>query len=663
MRVVQKLTLCVLTAATLVSLPFCAYSDEAEALKGSTPPQNGVWLETLNLSSMSQEYGTPHVGQSVDGRPLKIAGETYAHGVGSHATSEYTVNLKGSATKFVSMVGVDDETNGQGSVEFEVYVDGNKAYSSGVMKGGEKAKLVSVDLKGAKKLFLHITDSGDGTSWDHADWAGAAIIVAPNGKTPEAAVLVYAPAMKIASGTSKKPAIHGPRIVGATPGADFLFLIPATGEGPLTYSAENLPAGLALDSATGIISGKLQTEGRTIVTLKVKGPRGSASRTLAIVGGQHKLSLTPALGWNSWNVWAGAVDDKKVRDAADSMVKSGLASHGYQYINIDDTWEDKRAENGEILCNSKFPDMKGLSDYVHSKGLKIGIYSSPGPTTCGGYLGSYQHEDQDAASYAKWGIDYLKYDWCSYGSIAKDSSLAELQKPYKVMRDSLDKCGRDIVYSLCQYGMGNVWEWGDAIGANCWRTTGDITDTWSSMTSNGFSQDGHEKFAGPGHWNDPDMLVVGKLGWGPSIHPSKLSPNAQITHITLWSLQSSILLIGCDMTQLDQFTYDLLTNDEVLDVNQDPLGKPAGRVAKDGLGEVWARPLWDGTKAVGLFNLGKDTAKVTVKWSDLGLSGSQPVRNLWLKKSAGVHEDSYTATIPAEGAVLIKVGKPGKTEW
>jgi alpha-galactosidase len=452
------------------------------------------------------------------------------------------------------------------------------------------------------------------------------------------------------------PAIHGPRIVGSTPGRPFLFLIPATGEKPLRFSAQGLPGGLALDPRTGIITGSLKQPGTTTVGLTVANGLGKSSRKLTIVGGEHKLALTPPMGWNSWNCWAGAVSDEKVRAAADAMVASGLAAHGFQYVNIDDCWEGSRAANGEIQTNKKFPDMKALTDYVHSKGLRLGIYSSPGPKTCAGFEASWKHEEQDAQTYARWGIDYLKYDWCSYGTIAPKPDRAALQKPYRVMREALDKCGRDIVYSLCQYGMGNVWEWGQEVGGNCWRTTGDINDSWSSMSGIGFGHAGRERYAGPGHWNDPDMLVVGKVGWGPSLHPTKLKPNEQITHISLWSLLGAPLLIGCDMSQMDAFTVALLTNDEVLDVNQDPLGKPAGRIAQDGPREVWARPLADGAMAVGLFNRGTEPAAVKVKWSDLKLRGPQPVRDLWLHRDAGQFDDSYEATVPPHGTVLVKVG-------
>lgn len=635
------------------------YGQEAADLRADKPPANAIWLEILDLSRMSQEYGEPHARQSVDNNPLKLKGAVYPHGVGTHAKGEMMIDLKGVAVKFMAMVGVDDERIGLGSITFKVMVDGKKAAETGVMRGGDEPKLISVDLTGAKRMTLIVGDADDGISHDHADWAGAMLILAPGATArPEAMTMPVEPPPPIHSGESPQPAIHGPRIVGATPGNPFLFLVPATGEGPLTFSANNLPAGLTMDKKTGIITGSLKQAGTTVVELTVRGLRGVAKRKLTVVGGQRKLALTPPLGWNSWNVWAGAIDAEKVRQAADWMVRTGLAAHGFQYVNIDDTWEGQRDANGEIQTNDKFGDMKALADYVHGKGLKLGLYSSPGPKTCAGFEGSFKHEEQDAKTYAKWGIDYLKYDWCSYGDVATGDGLEKLQKPYRVMREALDKCGHDIVFSLCQYGMGNVWEWAAEVGGNCWRTTGDITDNWGSMSGIGFSQDGHEKFANPGHWNDPDMLVVGKLGWGPNLHPTHLTPNEQITHITLWCLLSSPLLLGCDLSQMDKFTIDLMTNDEVLDVNQDPLGKAAGRRAKQDLLEVWARPLSDGAMAVGLFNRGTETATVTARWSDLGLTGGQPVRDLWQQKDLGIFTDAFAATVPGHGAVLVRIGQP-----
>jgi alpha-galactosidase len=272
--------------------------------------------------------------------------------------------------------------------------------------------------------------------------------------------------------------------------------------------------------------------------------------------------------------------------------------------------------------------------------------------------GSYQHEEIDAKTWAAWGIDLLKHDWCSYSGIAKDTSLAELQKPYIVMRDALVKAGRDVVYSLCQYGMGDVWEWGKAVGGHYWRVSGDLTDTWSNMSPIGFRQAGREAFTKPGGYTDPDMLVVGKVGWGPSVHDTRLRPNEQLTHIALWALQAAPLLIGADMAQFDQFTTDLMTNAEVLAVDQDRLVKAARRVSVNERLEVWARPLADGTLAVGLFNRGLQTARVSATWAELGLRGAQPVRDLWRHASLGRVDREIALDVPAHGVMFVKIGAP-----
>ncbi len=615
-----------------------------------------LWLETLDLSVIDQDWGRARAAKSVDGHPLKIGQQTFAHGVGTHAAGEFTIDLHGAARRFEARVGVDAEVGELGSVVFVVLADGKEVYRSPVLHGGEAAQPVSVDLAGVKTLVLAVENGGDDINYDHADWADARLILDPAATAPPVAVRPDpGPDPVIAMGTAPEPAIHAPRITGATPGRPFLFRIPATGQGPLRFEADNLPAGLTLDPQTGIIRGSLAEPGTTVVDVTVRGPRGSASARLTIVGGHHKLALTPPMGWNSWNVWGTSVDDAKVRAAADWMVRSGLAAHGFQYINIDDAWEGERDAQGRITTNEKFPDMKALADYVHGKGLKLGIYSSPGPKTCAGFEGSYLHEQQDADTFAAWGIDLIKYDWCSYGKIARDDSPEELQKPYIIMRQALDNCGRDIVYSLCQYGMGEVWTWGADVGGNYWRTTGDITDTWSSLSRIGFGQAELHPYAGPGHWNDPDMLVVGKVGWGPSLHDTRLTRNEQVTHITLWSLLAAPLLIGCDMSQMDDFTLALLTNPEVLEVNQDPLGQQARRIAVDGKLEVWARPLSDGAWAVGLFNRGRSETELRVRWSDLGLDGPQKVRDLWRRVDLGEFDGGFAAPVARHGAMMLKV--------
>lgn len=654
--------LCAMAFGALVCESAQAVSDAT--LRGVRAPADAVWLDSLDLTKMSSGNGVPKAGANTVGLPIMLGGQVFRRGVGTFADSFMMLDLKGEATRFVSVVGVNEAA--KGSVVFEVWVDGKKAAGTNLMKAADKPVKLDVDLTGAKTMYLIVDNGGDGTSEDAANWAGALIFMKPgSGAKPEPVTNQgpMEPAPPIAHADPDAYGIHGPRAVGTTPGNDFIFLIPATGKGPLTFDAKNLPEGLKLDSKTGIITGSVKKDGQFKVVVSVRGPKGEAKRNLTIVAGKHKLAQTPPMGWNSWNVWGLSVNDERVRQAADVMVSSGLAAHGFRHVNIDDGWEKGRAADGTIETNEKFPDMKATADYVHSKGLLFGIYSSPGPKTCGRYEGSWQHEAQDANSYAKWGVDYLKYDWCSYGEVVSGRDLATYQKPYVVMRDALDKSGRDVVFSFCQYGMGNVWEWGEKIGGNLWRTTGDINDSWGSMSGIGFSQSSIAKHAGPGHWNDPDMLVVGRVGWGPNVHPTNLTPNEQITHITMWSMLAAPLLLGADMGNLDPFTLDLLTNDDVLDVNQDPLGHQASRVSKDVFLEVWARPLWDGTTAVALFNRFFEKQDITAKWADLGLKGSQPVRDLWQRKDLGVFDDSFKATVPAHGAVMLKIGKPTKSDF
>jgi len=357
----------------------------------------------------------------------------------------------------------------------------------------------------------------------------------------------------------------------------------------------------------------------------------------------QEIAATPPMGWNSWNHYGCKVSQAIVREQARAMATNGMKAAGYEYVNIDDCWQGKRDANGVIHPNSRFPDMKALGDYIHSLGLKFGIYSSPGPKTCAGYAGSYQHEKQDAETYASWGVDYLKYDWCSARQVYKPS---EMPAVYKKMHEALVATRRPIVYSLCQYGMDRVWRWGASVGGNLWRTTDDIQDNYTRMAFIGFGQEGLGKFAGPGHWNDPDMLEVGN---------GHMKPDEYLTHMSLWCLLSAPLISGNDLTTMSPETLAILTNPEVVAVDQDPAGTEAHRVSEEGPLQVWVKPLADGGKAVGLFNQGESTMPVTVHLSDIGLNGPVSIRDLWARKDLGSFNGSYTAQVPRHGVVLLKI--------
>jgi alpha-galactosidase len=299
--------------------------------------------------------------------------------------------------------------------------------------------------------------------------------------------------------------------------------------------------------------------------------------------------------------------------------------------------------------------MKALADYVHSKGLKIGIYSSPGPKTCGGYAGSYEHEQQDANTYAKWGIDYLKYDLCSYRDIMKKEAPGDQKKQYALMRrayekmhQALLKTHRPIVFSLCQYGEDAVWNWGPSVGANLWRTTGDIKDNYARMSEIGFSQAGLSKYAAPGHWNDPDMLEIGN---------GRMTPDEYRTHMSLWSLLAAPLLAGNDLSKMNTMTKSILMNKEVIAVDQDPLGVQGDRVSATGPFEIWMKPLKGGAKAVALFNRADFPYPITVHFKNVGVDGTVQARDLWLHKEIGPLQGSYTAVVPEHGVVMLRLSK------
>lgn len=626
-----------------------------------------VSLTSLDLTKMRQGWGKPQIDRSIREKPLSIGGKKFEHGVGTHANSTLWLDLAGGSEKFLASVGVDDAAGGTASITFQIVGDGKKLWESGVMKPNQAAKEIDLDVKGIKTLLLLVGDADDGVAYDHGDWAEARFVV--TGAKPKTINHPPEDAVILTPKPSLTPRINGPRVTGARPGNPFLFRIPAAGARPMTFSVDGLPTGLQLDASTGIITGTTPQHGEYKVTLHAKNQHGEATRSLKIVSGDT-LALTPPMGWNHWYTHYDRITDQLMREAADVMVSSGMADVGYQYVSINDCWmnADKnkdplrngpfRDAQGNLLPNHYFPDMKAMTDYIHAKGLKAGIYTSPGPKTCAGFAGAYQHEAQDAKLFADWGFDFLKYDWCSYGGVVKgDKSLAALKKPYQLMGDLLKQQRRDIVFNLCQYGMGNVWEWGAEVGGHCWRTAGDLGFELNRIFPVALKNAEHRAFSKPGAWNDPDYIQIGLIGNARGMgEPMQcpLSPNEQYSFMSLWCLSAAPLFYSGLMGKLDEFTVNVLCNPEVIDVDQDPLGQCAKVVFVGEDTFLMVKDMEDGSKAVGLFNRGEMETTVTAKWSDLGVTSKQLVRDLWRQKDVGQFENLFSTTVPRHGGALLR---------
>jgi alpha-galactosidase len=357
------------------------------------------------------------------------------------------------------------------------------------------------------------------------------------------------------------------------------------------------------------------------------------------------LARTPPMGWNSWNKFGQEIDDKTVRQIADALVATGLRDAGYLYVNIDDGWQGVRDPNGVLQPNAKFPDMKALADYVHAKGLKLGLYSSPGPKSCAGFPASYGHVEQDARTWAAWGVDYLKYDLCSGEAFYHTPET--VQAVYQQMGEALQATGRPILYSLCEYGRFDVGRWGRKVGGNLWRTTGDINDNYATMSKIGFDQNGAPHNGGPGGWNDPDMLEVGNGG---------MSLDEYRTHMSLWALMAAPLLLGDDVRSVQPDILSLLSNREVIAIDQDRLGRQGLPLRRLGDIEIWTRPLADGALAVGVFNRSATAKAVTLDWAELGLKRPRSLRDVWRAVDLDPAQDRITRDIPAHGVVLFRLG-------
>lgn len=627
-----------------------------------------VPLSSLDLSKMQQGYGTPQIDRSIRESTMTIAGRQFPRGVGTHANSSLWVDLDGKAELFRAWVGVDDNAGGKPSLAFKIVGDGKVLFKTGIMKPGDAAKRVEVPLTGIKRLLLKVESPEDSTSHDHANWAEAEFVT--SGKVaamefPREKGVVLTPR------PGPEPRINCPTVYGCGPGHPFVYRIPATGARPMKFSAEGLPGSLKLDEQSGVISGTAPEKGEYKVVFTAANQNGKSTRPFRIVSGDT-ISLTPYMGWNHWYAHYTFITDEMIRQAADAIVESGMADAGYSFVSIDDCWMRKpatedpalsgplRDASGNILPNANFPDMKALTDYIHGKGLKAGIYTSPGELTCGKYAGSYKFEEQDAAQFANWGFDLVKHDWCSYGKVAPNPTREDSIKPYALMGKLLKKQNRDIVYNLCQYGRNNVWEWGADVDAHSWRTAGDLGFELDRIFQVAATNASHRAWHEPGHWNDPDYIQIGWTGMSSrnsQPKPFPLTPNESYSFMSLWCLSAVPLMYSGDMSKLDDFTLGILCNPEAIEVNQDELGQCAAvsPVTEDSY--IMVKELVDGSKAVGLCNAGDMPSTMTLQWSVAGLQGKQVVRDLWRHKDLGTFEGEFASEVGRHEVVFVRLQK------
>lgn len=627
--------------------------------------QQEVYLDEMELDKVEVGWRSAIPRKNLEGDPLLLSGKIYERGICTHARMTGTIVLDKNATAFTAVVGLDDRMAGRAfgsTVVMDIYLDGALAISD-TIKPGAGGKAINVDLKGKSQLSLSLIGKDGNTNHSHFNWADARISYA--GAKPYFFKREREAAYILTPKAGPKPKINGALVYGVRPNSPVLYQMAVTGDRPMTYGATGLPVGVSLDARTGRITGRISTAGSYAITLTAANAKGKTSAILKIECGE-KFCLTPPMGWNSWNAWGMSVSPEKVKAAADAMVSKGLINYGYTYVNIDDGWQGKReGKDMALQPDERFRDMKGLSSYVHAKGLKLGIYSTPWLTSFGNRVGGsmddkdgsrynaegvkgrrmgvYPMHEPDARQWAEWEIDYLKYDW---GPIDVPHTMA--------MSKALLATNRDIVFSLsnsADYRLATEFK----KYAHLWRTTGDIIDTWGSLEDIGFSQDRWSPHAEPGNWNDPDMLILGRLGWGTDLHDTRLTPNEQYTHMTHWCMLAAPLLLGCDLSTLDDFTLNLLTNTEVLAINQDPLGKAARRIYNKDRIQVWKRTLADGSSALAVYNLSDVARDVNIPLVELGYPNAVKLRDLWRQQDLKPVVGSLTLKqLPIHGCMMYK---------
>ncbi len=650
---------------------------EIRMTEGAT--KRSVWLDEIDLSHARHGMGKPvGTGSNAMGGEMRLDGKVYNHGLGVHSSSLILIDIAGQASRFTAVVGKDDEQIGKTAsrpVEFVVLVDGEVVWRSGTMQAGDTPKTVDIDITDCMVLGLRLESRGFNSRGTIANWADAAVTVRGDyqpftfadkaGRQPygEADITETETAVRIATAPKDPaPSINNPARFGIRPGSPIVFVISVSGERPISLSVEGLPKGISFDTDTGSFRGTFDKEGTHSVTVEARNAYGRATQKLVFEVGEG-ICLTPPMGWESWNCWGPEIDERKAREAAEQLVSRGLIDYGWRYVIVDDGWQGVRDEKTSTLQpNEKFPDMKALFDFLHERGLKAGIYSTPWACSYMGLAGGsadtpegrllanrrdfgvYPFHEQDARQFAEWGADLLKYDW---GPV--DYAHA------KAMSSALRSSGRDIVYSLSgSVSITGAPQWMEV--ANYWRTTPDITDSWKSIYTRAFNHYRWSPFQRPGNWNDPDMLVLGHVGWGKNMRDSRLLPQEQLTHMSLWSLFASPLLLGCDLSKLDEYTESLLKNPEVVALNQDPLGLPAHPIRRERQGEyVFTRALADGSTVLALVNTEAGEQSIKIDLDELGIRKPVQVRNVWERKDLGVENRSVGGDIAPHGTLLLRL--------
>ena len=653
-------------------------------LTGVVSAQNThtIWLDDLPIQTFSEGMRPVSAKTNYSHDTIRIKDTRFTRGIGAQSPCVLAFLLNGHAKRFTAVVGADDLGNKEIPLSFFVVGDRKVLFEAREMNIGDAGIKLDIDLTGIQRLGILITDHVGGVTnkKTYGNWADARLEMMENfvpeyiPNTDEKYILTPQP--------KSSPRINSPKIFGVTPGNPFMYTIATTGARPMQFSADNLPKGLSLSAQTGIITGNIKQAGNYQVKLHAKNKFGEASQILRIQIGDT-IALTPPIGWNGWNAWEASLDRGKVMASADAMVSKGLRDHGWSYINIDDSWQGIRTgPDTSLQPNDKFPDIKGMVDHIHNLGLKAGIYSTPYIASYGGYvgassdlpaggetreqiaknkqpfhkIGNYQFENNDARQMAAWGFDFLIYDW--------RIDIPSTER----MSKALKKSGRDIVYSLSNNALfEKAGDW--ARLANMYRTGPDIKDSWTSLFLTTFTLDKWAPYSGHGHWADPDMMIVGEVAIGPVLHPTRLTPDEQYSHISIFSLLAAPMLIGCPIERLDSFTLNLLANDEIIEINQDPLGKPARLVVNENGIQVWLKPMEDGSYAAGLFNIDGygTTPESYFRWGDekprnfefdfasLGLKGKWKLRNVWKQKEEGVFSNFFKTSIRYHGVVMLRL--------